>query len=61
MYSSINARIYNNGTWEAEVDGLNPGCRYNISVITKGGEFLQQTSLPAGPITVVTASSKLFM
>ena len=54
-FNSRNARVSANGIWEAEVNGLNSGTKYNISIRSIDREL---PSLPAGPIVVVTASCK---
>ncbi len=51
---------YPNGTWSAMLTGLSEGSRYNISVTSLDRESLEANSLPAGPFSILTASSKYF-
>ncbi len=52
---------YPNGTWSATLTGLIEGSRYyNISVTSLDRESLEANSLPAGPFSILTASSKYF-
>ncbi len=57
-YNSGNAVSYPNGTWSATLTGLRAGSRYNVYVTSLAGELLQASSSHAGPIVVLTVSSK---
>ncbi len=52
---------YPNGTWSAMLTGLSEGSRYNISVTSLDRKSLEAISLPAGPFSILTASSKYFL